>query len=79
MVIDGHSHLTYIAAKDGLKPAPANWPRTFHQGDFFGIWGGVMNVVLSFAFILLLTTGVWLWARRQVVRRRRVRVPVPAE
>jgi hypothetical protein len=79
MVIDGHSHLAYIATKDGLKPAPSNWPRTFHQGDFFGIWGGVMNVVLSFAFILLLSTGVWLWARRQVVRRRRLRVPVPAE
>ena len=77
MVIDGQSHFTYIAAKDGLEPAPANWPRTFHQGDFFGIWGGVMNVMLSLAFILLLTTGVWLWARRQVVRRRRG--PVPAE
>jgi uncharacterized iron-regulated membrane protein len=77
MVIEGHSHFTYIAAKDGLKPAPANWPRTFHQGDFFGIWGGVLNVVLSFAFVLLLTTGVWLWARRQVRRRRRG--PVPAE
>ncbi len=79
MVSEGRSRFSYVAAKDGLKPAPYNWPRTFHQGDFFGIWGGVMNVVLSFAFILLLTTGVWLWARRQVVRRRRMRVPVPAE
>jgi uncharacterized iron-regulated membrane protein len=79
MVVDGHSHLTYVAAKDGLRPAPSNWPRTFHQGDFFGIWGGVMNVVLSLAFILLLTTGVWLWARRQVIRQRRPRAPVPAE
>lgn len=79
MVIDGNSQFTYIAAKDGLKPAPANWPRIFHQGDFFGIWGGVMNVVLSLAFILLLTTGVWIWIRRQVVRRRHARAPAPAE
>ena len=79
MVIDGHSHFAYIVAKGGLKPAPANWPRTFHQGDFFGIWGGVMNIMLSFAFILLMTTGVWLWARRQITRRRRARAPVPAE
>jgi uncharacterized iron-regulated membrane protein len=79
IVIDGRSHFAYITTTDGLKPALTNWPRTFHQGDFFGIWGGVMNVMLSFAFILLLTTGVWLWARRQVARRRRARAPVPAE
>jgi len=80
MLVDGRSHLTYVAARDGLQPAPTNWPRTFHQGDFFGVWGGVMNVVLSLAFVLLLTTGVWIWARRQVVRRRRrTRTPVPAE
>ena len=79
MVVDGHSHLTYVAARDGLGPAPPNWPRTFHQGDFLGIWGGVMNVILSLAFILLLVTGVWIWARRQTMRRRRPRATVPAE
>ena len=79
LVSEGRSRFAYIVTKDGLKPAPSNWPRTFHQGDLLGIWGGVMNVVLSFAFILLLTTGVWMWGRHTFRQRGRVRPPVPAE
>jgi hypothetical protein len=79
LVSEGRSRFTYIVTKDGLKPAPSNWPRTFHQGDFLGIWGGVMNVVLSLAFILLLATGVWIWSRHTFRRPRRVRPAVPAE
>jgi len=78
-VTEGNARFTYIVSRDGLKPAPSNWPRTFHQGDFLGIWGGVMNVVLSFAFMLLLATGVWIWGRRTFRPRRRVRVAQPAE
>jgi uncharacterized iron-regulated membrane protein len=79
IVVEGRSRFTYIVTKDGLRPAPSNWPRTFHQGDFLGIWGGVMNVVLSFALMLLLCTGVWMWSRHTFRRRRRVSRPVPAE
>jgi hypothetical protein len=79
LVTEGPSRFTYNVSKEGLRLAPANWPRTFHQGDFFGIWGGVMNVVLSLAFILLLTTGVWMWSRHTFRRRRRASPPVPAE
>jgi uncharacterized iron-regulated membrane protein len=79
LVTEAQKRFTYIVTKDGLKPAPSNWPRMFHQGDFLGIWGGVMNVVLSLAFILLLTTGVWMWARHTFRRRRRARMPAPAE
>jgi hypothetical protein len=78
-VTEGNARFTYIVSREGLRPAPSNWPRTFHQGDFFGIWGGVMNIVLSLAFILLLATGVWIWSRRTFRPRRRVRPPVPAE
>lgn len=73
MVVDGSARHTYQVSKEGLKPMPSNWSRTFHQGDFFGIWGGVMNVILSLAFILLLGTGLWIWAKRTFRRRRRVR------
>jgi uncharacterized iron-regulated membrane protein len=79
VVSEGNARFTYVVAKDGLRPAPSNFPRVFHQGDFFGIWGGVMNVVLSLAFVLLLGTGVWIWTRRSLRRRSRVRPPVPAE
>jgi hypothetical protein len=79
LVSEGNSRFTYIVSKDGLKEAPSNWTRTFHQGDFLGIWGGVMNVVLSIAFILLLSTGLWIWGRRTFRRRRRVQSLAPAE
>jgi uncharacterized iron-regulated membrane protein len=79
LVTQGSSRFTYIVSKEGLKPAPSNWPRTFHQGDFFGIWGGVMNVVLSLAFILLLVTGVWMWGKRTFRKRRRVGPPILAK
>lgn len=73
LVSEGKSRFSYVVSKDGLKPAPANLPRTFHQGDFFGIWGGVMNVVLSLALTLLLVTGLWIWGKRTFRRRKRVR------
>jgi hypothetical protein len=79
LVSEGSSRFSYVVSKDGLRPAPSNWPRVFHQGDFLGIWGGVMNVVLSLAFVLLLGTGGWMWGRRTFRRRRRVRPAVPAE
>ncbi|MGE3644285.1 MAG: PepSY domain-containing protein [Beijerinckiaceae bacterium] len=76
LVNTGSEQIQYQPTKDGLKPLPANLPRIFHQGDFFGIWGGVMNVILSLAFVLLLTTGLWIWLKRTFFRkRRRVRQP----
>ena len=78
LVSEGNSRFTYLVSKDGLREAPSNWPRTFHQGDFLGIWGGIMNVVLSLAFMLLLGTGLWIWGKRTFRRRRRVREPLSA-
>ncbi|MCC7345938.1 MAG: PepSY domain-containing protein [Variibacter sp.] len=78
VVVDGGARHSYIVGKDALAPAPSNWPRTFHQGDFFGVWGGVMNVVLSLAFVLLLATGLWMWARRTFRPARRKRAPAAA-
>jgi uncharacterized iron-regulated membrane protein len=80
LVTEGGSRFTYLVSREGLAPAPSNWPRIFHQGDFFGIWGGVMNVVLSLAMLLLLGTGLWMWGRRTFRRRRiAVRLHSPAE
>ena len=73
LINTGSSQSQYVPAADGLKPMPVNLPRVFHQGDFFGIWGGVMNVILSLAFCLLLGSGLWIWARRTFRKRNRVR------
>jgi uncharacterized iron-regulated membrane protein len=79
IVSEGSSQFTYIVSRDGLRPAPSNWPRAFHQGDFLGIWGGLMNVALSLAFILLLSTGAWMWGRRTFRQRRRTTAVAAAE
>ena len=79
LLSEGNSRFTYVVSKDELRPSPSNWPRVLHQGDFLGIWGGVMNVVLSLAFTLLLSTGVWMWARHTFRRRKRITPAVPAE
>ncbi len=65
---------TYLVTREGLTPAPSNWPRTFHEGVFWGAWGGVMNVAISIAFMLLMGTGLTIWARRAFRRR----IPRPA-
>ncbi len=74
-VNDGVDQATFLVTREGLKPAPSNWPRTFHEGTFLGLWGGVMNLVLSLAFTLLLASGLLIWARRAFRRRKRVRTP----
>lgn len=82
LVTEGSARYAYVVSKEGLKPASSNLPRTFHQGDFFGIWGGVMNVIISLALVLLLVTGLWIWGKRTFRRRKRVRnrpIAVPAE
>ena len=67
---DGFGQRAFVVSDKGLTPAPTNWPRTFHEGTFWGIWGGIMNLILSLAFMLLNGTGLWIWARRALVRRK---------
>ncbi len=75
---DGYGQRAFIVSDKGLTPAPSNWPRTFHEGTFWGIWGGIMNLILSLAFMLLMGTGLLIWARRSL-RRRQKRAPAGAQ
>lgn len=61
----------YAVTRDGAVPQPRNWPRLVHEGNFAGIWSGLLNVATSLALILLLVTGLTLWARRTLLRQRR--------
>ncbi|MDC7784075.1 PepSY-associated TM helix domain-containing protein [Rhodoplanes sp. TEM] len=72
-VDDAGEYKVYAVGRDGLVPTERNWPRLIHEGNWAGTWSALINVVTSFALIGLLATGLWLWARRQL-RRRRSRV-----
>lgn len=70
---EGGEWRLYVVTQDGAVPQPRNWPRLLHEGNFAGIWSGLLNVVISLALIGLLVTGLTLWARRTVLLRQRRR------
>jgi uncharacterized iron-regulated membrane protein len=70
LVEDGE-FATYVVTREGSAAMPRNWPRLWHEGNFAGMWSALMNVIISFAMFGLLSTGTWIWLRRQ--RRRRAR------
>jgi uncharacterized iron-regulated membrane protein len=77
LVKDGE-YRVYAVTRDGLAPMQRNWPRLWHEGNFAGVWSALMNVVISFAMMGLLVTGMWIWLRRQFRRRVRRRAPQTA-
>ncbi|MBI5114478.1 MAG: PepSY domain-containing protein [Rhodovulum sp.] len=73
----GGEHTVFAVGRDGLVPAGRNWPRLLHEGNWAGTVSALINVVISIAAVALLATGLVLWGRRQL-RRRRTRGPAPA-
>lgn len=69
IVKDGE-YRVYTVTGTGVTPTPRNWPRLLHEGNYWGHVSAAINVVTSLALILLLVTGVWIWARRTARRRR---------
>ena len=41
------------------------------EGNWAGLYSGLLNVVTSVALMLLLTTGLLIWGRRTLRRRSR--------
>jgi uncharacterized iron-regulated membrane protein len=78
LVEDGEFRV-YGVTPNGTVATARNWPRLWHEGNFAGVWSSLMNVVISFAMVGLLITGVWIWLRRKLRRRARVRQPRAAE
>ncbi|PZW45722.1 PepSY-associated transmembrane protein [Humitalea rosea] len=60
----------YRAGADGLAPMPSNWPRLLHEGNWGGVLGSLANLVAAVALLGLLGTGVFIWVRRSLQRRR---------
>jgi uncharacterized iron-regulated membrane protein len=70
-VLDASGTATvYRASATGLEPLPRNWPRLLHEGNWAGVLGSLANLVAALAMLGLLGTGIYLWARRQVMRRK---------
>lgn len=66
---EGGEYRVYSVTREGLVAGSRNWPRLIHEGNFAGVWSGLMNVVISLAFVLLMTTGLIIWARRRFRKR----------
>ncbi|KIZ47241.1 MULTISPECIES: PepSY domain-containing protein [Rhodopseudomonas] len=69
---DGGEMRVFAVTGDGLQPTARNWPRLLHEGNWASTVPALLNVVTSIALLLLITTGLWIWARRKL-RRRPVR------
>jgi hypothetical protein len=60
----------YAVTAAGVQAMPRQWPRLLHEGNWKGHVSAAINVVTSLAFMILFVTGLWIWARRQLRRRR---------
>lgn len=63
-VYDGREAKVFAVSRSGLVEGPQSWPRAWHEGVFAGLWSGLMNVIISLAFVALMSTGLLIWARR---------------
>ncbi len=61
---------SYTAASGGLRSMAPNWPRLIHEGNWAGLWSGWLNALTAAAMVLLLGTGLTMWARRSFRRRK---------
>lgn len=79
-IFDGGELRAYAVTPDGTRALPRNWPRSIHEGNWSATIGTALNVITSAVLITLLTTGLWIWAQRQLRRRtRRERDPAGSE
>lgn len=67
---DGGEMRVFAVSGDGLVPTQRNWPRLLHEGNWRGTLSASINVLISAAFMTLLSTGLLIWMRRRLRRRR---------
>ncbi|MDD1533077.1 MULTISPECIES: PepSY domain-containing protein [unclassified Bradyrhizobium] len=75
---DGGELRAYAVTSSGVAPLPRNWPRLIHEGNWSALIAAPLNVVTSIALLILLSTGLLIWARR-TLRKRRPRAEGPAD
>lgn len=67
---EGGEWRLYAVKRDSANLQPRMWPRLLHEGNFAGIWSGLLNVATSLALGGLLVTGLALWVKRKWVKRK---------
>jgi len=67
-LFEGGELRAFAVNPDGLVELPRNWPRLIHEGNWSAMIAGPLNVITSIALLALLSTGLWLWARRKLRR-----------
>lgn len=72
---DGGEMRVFAVSSQGLTAISRNWPRLLHEGNWLGTTSAMINVVISIAFVGLLSTGLIIWAKRRFRRRQRRAVP----
>ena len=68
----------YAVGSSGITALPRNWPRLIHEGNWSALIASSLNVVTSVALLTLLSTGLLIWARRKL-RKRRSRTDMRAD
>ncbi|MBW7949385.1 MAG: PepSY domain-containing protein [Pseudorhodoplanes sp.] len=68
-VDDGGEMRLFTVTASGLQVTPRNWPRLIHEGNWHGYLSVFVNVVTSVGLVILISTGLLLWARRKLRRR----------
>lgn len=66
---EGGELKNYAVTSSGVTLLPRNWPRLIHEGNWSAMIAGPLNVLVSVVLLLLLGTGVVIWARRSLRRR----------
>jgi uncharacterized iron-regulated membrane protein len=68
---DGGEMRVFAVTDKGLIAMSRNWPRLLHEGNWLGVASALINVLISIAFVGLLSTGLIIWGRRKFRRRLR--------
>ena len=66
---DGLTNMMVTQA--GLVATPRNWPRALHEGNWSLVVAPWANILISVVFIGLWFTGLFIWVRRTLMRRKR--------
>lgn len=66
---EGGELKSYAVTSSGVTLLPRNWPRLIHEGNWSAMIAGPLNVLVSVVLLVLLGTGIVIWARRTLRRR----------